>query len=119
MRGIHFLSFMIGAFITASIAALAYTKAEVREPVSPSVIDSICVSAQHDAVDAGAGLPQRRSVTGLAISVRGQLVSVVADEPAEPIRLNGVPCAGACRTAFVNWAQTYVMPAVKAEVRLP
>lgn len=119
MRGIHFLSFMIGAFITASIAALAFTKVDVREPVSPSVIDSICVQAQHDAVDAGAGLPQRRAVSGLTFSVRGQLASLVADEPSEPVRLNGVPCAGACRTNFVTWAQTYVMPAVKAEVRLP
>jgi len=114
----HIPSTILGVLLTSAIA-YAYTKAEVREPVTASVIDSICVQAQHDAVDAGAGLPERRAVTGLTFSVRGQLASLVADEPAEPVRLNGVPCVGACRTNFVSWAQTYVMPSVSAAVKLP
>jgi len=113
-----FPAVILASTLSAAITYAA-TKAEVREPVSPSVIDSICVQAQHDAVDAGSGLPQRRAVTGLTFSVRGQLASLVADEPSEPVRLNGVPCTGACRTNFVSWAQTYVMPTVSSAVKLP
>lgn len=110
---------IIASTLSAAITYAA-TRAEVREPVTGSVLDSICIHTETQPVDAGAGgLVQRRQIVGLNASVRGQIASLVPHEKTEPVRIQGIPLVGACRTDAVAWAQSCILPAVKQAAALP